>query len=191
VRKTDYSWFNALTDTPPQLHSQSYRFRPSTGQVWVIEDTLGQPNGIAISPDAKNIYISDTASVNGVVDSALPNLHGSHWNQTSAHTIYKYDILTSNTTDEKSIINKRPFYYSQEWVPDGLKVAQNGYVVTGAGKGVDILDCSGSLVLRIQTDYVVQNFAWVGQDLTEFWLMGQGGISRVRWELEGQDLSKT
>jgi sugar lactone lactonase YvrE len=190
-KKPDYSWFNALTSTPPQLHSQSYRFRPSTGQVWVVEDTLGQPNGIAISSDGRNIYISDTSSVNGVTTSALPNLHGSHWNQTSAHTIYKYDVLTSNTTDEKSIINKRPFYYSQEWVPDGLKVAQNGYVVTGAGKGVDVLDHTGSLVLRIQTDYVVQNFAWVGEDLKEFWLMGQGGISRVRWELVGQDLSST
>ncbi|KAH0270092.1 putative lactonohydrolase, partial [Aureobasidium melanogenum] len=184
----DYSWFNALTDTPPQLRAQSYRFRPSTGQVWVIDDTLGQPNGIAISPDGKSIYISDTASVNGVISSAYPNIHGSAWNQTAAHTIYKYDVLDAETAP--SLINKRPFYYSQEWVPDGLKVAANGFVVTGAGKGVDVLDCTGSLVLRVQTDYVVQNFAWVGENLTEFWLMGQGGISRVRWNLPGQDLAK-
>ncbi|KAH0290226.1 putative lactonohydrolase [Aureobasidium namibiae CBS 147.97] len=187
----DYSWFNALTDTAPQLRSQSYRFRPSTGQVWVIDDTLGQPNGIAISPEGRNIYISDTSSVDGVISSAYPHLHASHWNQTSAHTIYKYDLLDDAVSGEVALINKRPFYYSQEWVPDGLKVAQNGYVVTGAGKGVDVLDCSGSLVLRIQTDYVVQNFAWAGGNLTEFWLMGQGGISRVKWELKGQDLSKS
>lgn len=191
IRRADYSWFNALTDTTPQLRSQSYRFRPSTGQVWVVDDTLGQPNGIAISPDGRSIYISDTSSVDGVISSAYPNLHASHWNQTAAHTIYKYDLLDDAVSGEVALINKRPFYYSQEWVPDGLKVAQNGYVVTGAGKGVDILDCSGSLVLRIQTDYVVQNFAWVGETLTEFWLMGQGGISRVKWELKGQDLSKS
>lgn len=71
-----------------------------------------------------------------------------------------------------------------------MKVAANGFVVTGAGKGVDVLDLTGSLVLRVQTDYVVQNFAWVGENLTEFWLMGQGGISRVRWNLQGQDLTK-
>lgn len=44
---------------------------------------------------------------------------------------------------------------------------------------------------RIQTNYVVQNFAWVGENLTEFWLMGNGGISRVRWNLQGQDLTKS
>jgi hypothetical protein len=35
----------------------------------------------------------------------------------------------------------------------------------------------------------VQNFAWVGDGLTEFWIMGNSGVSRVRWELKGQDLA--
>lgn len=73
-------------------------------------------------------------------------------------------------------------------MPDGLKVARNGYVVAGAGKGVDVLSEQGDLLLRVQTNYTVQNFAWVGEGLREFWLMGQGGISRVRWELQGQEL---
>ncbi len=73
-------------------------------------------------------------------------------------------------------------------MPDGLKVARNGYVVTGTGKGVDVLDQQGALLVRIQTNYTVQNFAWTGGDLKTFWLMGQGGISRVEWDLQGQDL---
>lgn len=47
----DYAWNGNRTDTTPQLHAQTYRF-PSfpTGQLWVVEDSLGQHNGIAISP---------------------------------------------------------------------------------------------------------------------------------------------
>lgn len=180
----DYSWFNRLTDTAPQLRSASYRFDPKTGSVTIIDDTLQQPNGIALSPDGKNVYISDTGAVSGSILQSGPP--GSPFNQTGPRTIYKYDRVDNGT----HITGKRPVWYAQDWVPDGLKVAANGYIVTGAGYGVDILDPYGVLVARIQTNYIVQNFAWVGEDLTEFWLMGQGGISRVRWNLKGQDLAK-
>ena len=69
--------------------------------------------------------------------------------------------------------NKRLIYLAQDWVPDGLKVAANGYVVTGAGYGVDVLDSVGTLWVRVQTNCTVQNFAWTGPDLSTFWLMGQ------------------
>ena len=85
-------------------------------------------------------------------------------------------------------MNRRPLYLAPEWVPDGLKVARNGYVVTGTGKGVDVLDPEGALLVRVQTNYTVQNFAWTGNGYRTFWLMGQGGISRVAWDLQGQEL---
>lgn len=86
------------------------------------------------------------------------------------------------------IANKRAFYLSQDWVPDGLKVAANGVVLTGAGKGVDVIAPTGELVLRIQTNYTVQNFAWTGERLTTLWIMGNYGISKVEWALRGQEL---
>lgn len=58
--QSEYSWFNKLSDTVPQLESATYRFTPSTGAIHLIEDTLQQPNGIAISPCGKTVYISDT-----------------------------------------------------------------------------------------------------------------------------------
>ncbi|GAB7348283.1 hypothetical protein MBLNU459_g6264t1 [Dothideomycetes sp. NU459] len=181
-----YSWFSALTDTPPQLRSASYRFRPSTGAVVIIDDTLVQPNGIAISPDAKHVYISDTGAETGVISPAYPHLHAAAFNQTGPRTIYKYDLVDNGT----HVTGKRPIWYAQDWVPDGLKVAANGFVVTGTGYGVDVLDDTGALVLRVATDFIVQNFAWTGANLTELWMTGQGGIARVRWLLKGQDLSE-
>jgi hypothetical protein len=61
--------------------------------------------------------------------------------------------------------------------------------VTGTGMGVDVIDPNeGTLILRIQTNYTVQNFAWTGTDYQDFWLMGQGGVSRVQWNLQGRVL---
>ena len=73
--------------------------------------------------------------------------------------------------------------------PDGLKIARNGYIVTATGMGVDVLDPRGTLLLRVQTNYSVENFAWTGADLRTLWLTGQGGISRIDWNLQGQELT--
>ena len=178
-----YSWFNRLTDTPPQLKTASYRFDPKTGVVQMVDDTIVQPNGIAMDPGCKHIYISDTGAETGSIVAGGPP--GSPFNQTGPRAVFKYDLTDGGT----HITNKRPIWYAQDWVPDGLKVAANGFVVTATGPGVDVLDPYGVLIVRIQTDFVVQNIAWVGADLTEMWLVGQGGLARVRWNLKGQDLS--
>lgn len=60
--KLEYSWFNGLTDTPPQLPSASYRYNVTSGAVFLVDDTLRQPNGIAFSPDASTLYISDSGT---------------------------------------------------------------------------------------------------------------------------------
>lgn len=178
-----YSWFNRLTDTPPQLQSASYRFDPASGSVKMIDDTCIQPNGIAMSPDRQNVYISDSGAETGSIVQGGPP--GSPFNLTGPHTVYKFDLTDGGT----SIINKRPIWYSQDWVPDGLKVAANGYVLTATGPGVDVLDPYGVLILRIQTSFIVQNFAWAGPGLTELWIVGQGGIARVVWNLPGQTVA--
>ncbi|THW36780.1 hypothetical protein D6D22_07520 [Aureobasidium pullulans] len=167
----DYAWNGNRTDTTPQLHAQTYH-------------PLGQPNGIAISPDAENVYFWDTIAGGGTISPHYPNVHSMPYNQTAKHTVYKYDIVDADTAP--ALINKRPFYYSQEWVPDGVNVAANGFVVAGVGMGVDVIDRTSSLVLQIRTHYIVQNFALGGRGsygILVGWV--RGGISRVRWNSEG------
>ncbi|KAK5091470.1 hypothetical protein LTR05_001653 [Lithohypha guttulata] len=180
VTDPDYSWFNSLTDTPPQLPTASYRFDPNTGATFLIDDTLQQPNGIAFTPDGSTLYISDTGAVAG--SKAPTGYHGASYNATGPATVYAFDVTHNGTR----VSNKRAFYLAQSWVPDGLKVSREGLVLTGAGNGVDVLDDVGQLIMRVQTNYTVQNFAWVGSDLKELWMMGNGGISRVRWNIQGQ-----
>ncbi|KAF8864448.1 calcium-dependent phosphotriesterase [Acephala macrosclerotiorum] len=187
-----YSWFNALTDTAPQLNSASYRFRPSTGVVSMIDDTMVQPNGIAISPRLENcsatenrkVYITDSGAVTGSILQSLGS-QGTGFNSTGKRTVYAFDL----TPDGNYITNRRPVWFAQDFIPDGLKVARNGWIVAGTGTGVDIVDPDdGALIVRIQTNFTVQNFAWAGSDYMDFWLMGKSGIARVKWNLQGQEL---
>ncbi|KAL9591396.1 MAG: hypothetical protein Q9179_007767, partial [Wetmoreana sp. 5 TL-2023] len=117
----DYSWLNKLTDTPPQLGSATYRFTPSTGAVHIVEDSLLQPNGIALAPNTRTVYISDTGAASGPISLFLPSL-GASFNATGKRTVYAYDLDPCATY----LTNKRAFWLSQDWVPDGLKVARNG-----------------------------------------------------------------
>ncbi|THY60043.1 hypothetical protein D6C99_01715 [Aureobasidium pullulans] len=178
----DYAWNGNRTDHNPSTPRPNLPFSVlPTGQLWVVEDSLGQPNGIAISPDAKNVYIWDTiAGISGTISPHYPNVHSMPYNQTAKHTVYKYDIVDADTAP--ALINKRPFYYSQEWVPDGVNVAANGFVVAGVGvgMGVDVIDRTGPLVLQIRTHYIVQNFALGGRaSYGNFGWMGQG------WDFQG------
>jgi len=178
-----YSWFDDVTDTAPQLEAATYRFRPSTGAVNIVEDSILQPNGIAISPDASTVYIADSGAYSGsIVQAYGPGLAG--FNQTGKRTVYAFDMSADGTY----ITNKRAIWYAQDWLPDGLKVARNGYVVTATGMGLDILDPEGTLLVRVQTNYTVQNFAWTGPNLSTLWMCGEGGISKVEWALQGQVL---
>ncbi len=179
-----YSWFNALTDTAPQLPTASYRFDPETGATFLIDDTLQQPNGIAFTPDGKTLYISDTGAVSGTIDPTLGS-QGATFNTTGKRAIYAFDVTNNGTR----VSNRRSFYLAQDWVPDGLKVSREGLVLTGSGKGVDIVDDVGQLLIRVQTNYTVQNFAWTGENLTTLWLMGNNGISKVEWNITGQTLT--
>ncbi|KAK5948167.1 hypothetical protein OHC33_010820 [Knufia fluminis] len=174
-----YSWFNQLTDTPPQLPTASYRFNPKTGATYLIDVSLEQPNGIAFNSDGTTLYISDTGAVSA--NKGL-GLQVGTYNATRPATIYAFDVTHNGTR----VVNKRAFHLAQSWVPDGLKVSREGLVLAGAGDGVDVLDEEGALVMRVQTNYTVQNFAWVGEGLRELWMMGNGGVSRVRWEVQGQ-----
>ncbi|KAL8691179.1 MAG: hypothetical protein Q9218_003529, partial [Villophora microphyllina] len=117
----DYSWFNELTDTAPQLGTATYRFTPSTGAVHIVEDSLAQPNGIALAPNNRTVYISDTGAESGPISPFLPS-QGASFNATGKRSIYAFDLSPDNTY----LMNKRAFYLAQDWVPDGLKVAANG-----------------------------------------------------------------
>lgn len=129
-----------------------------------------------------------------MIDPRVPwqDAPGIAWNGTRKRTVYAYDVDDDDEDGDGGkgaapwLKHKRPVYAAMEYVPDGLKVAANGYVLTGAGKGVDVLEPrSGRPVLRVQTNFTAVNFDFVGAERDELWIVGQGGVARVKWNLTG------
>lgn len=53
------------------------------------------------------------------------------------------------------------------------------------GNRVDVLDPYGTLLLRVVTDFQVNNFQFAGPNYGQLWIVGEGGVSMAGWELQG------
>ncbi|KAE8380405.1 hypothetical protein BDV26DRAFT_290490 [Aspergillus bertholletiae] len=171
----------------PQIQASVYRYDPETGAVNIVDDTLHCPNGVAFSPDYKTLYLTDTDAGVPMIDPRVPlsEVPSIQYNSTNRRTVYAFDVSEDGTY----LKNRRPIYTAKDFVPDGLKVASNGYVVTGAGHGVDILDPTGTPLLTIQTNFTAVNMAFGGKNLDELWIVGHGAVARAKLNLTGPALS--
>ena len=150
-----FGFFNSLNDELPVLPASIWFYNAETGAIRLLDEALEQPNGIALSPDYRTLYASDSGAVGIGSSGSLEFM------PTGQRYIYAYDIDPSGP----HLKNKRVLYMAPDWIPDGVKVAANGMVVTAAGAGVDVLDTVGNLLLRVQTNFTVQNLAFSGKDL--------------------------
>ncbi len=193
---TDDWYLIGLSKSPtlPQLEPAVYRYVPSTGLIQILTDTLISPNGIAFSPSGNTVYITDTptdsvtlhppsppSNLSAPASSYTPTFNYVPWHR---KTVYAFDVINNGT----ALANQRALFLAQDRIPDGIKVARNGYIVTATGHGVDVLDEAGVPIVRVQTNFAVINIAWAGEGLRDLWMVGIGGVARVRWNLPGNEL---
>jgi gluconolactonase len=179
------SWYGYAINVTvyPVLRPATYRFRPSTGRVSIVEDTIAQPNGIGMSPDGKTMFISDTGVTdfeNYPADGPIPRYT---YNALGGNSLYAFDVIASPAGSY--ITNKRPIYLAQTFADDGFHVAQNGYLLAAEGSGVTVLSEYGEMILRIETGFMVNNIQFAGPQRSDLWVFGEGAIHRVNWALVG------
>jgi len=150
----------------PQLPQQVYRFEPWTGDVRVVADGFGRPNGICFAPGEEIVYVTDTDFVHGdgTTDPAR------------ASTIYAFDIVIIN--ESPFLINRRVFAMADVGAPDGIKCDVYGNVYSGCGDGVNVWSSGGSLIGKILVDGGVANFCF-GRD-GEVWLLNEHRLWRAK-----------
>jgi gluconolactonase len=172
------SWYGYAINvtTYPVLNPQTFRFRPSTGAVSVVENTMGQPNGIGISPNGKTMYISDTGITDfeGVDPDTPPPRYT--FNKFGGRAVYAFDI--NFAPPGNYLTNKRPIWLPQTFAFDGLHVSHEGYVMGAAGSGLDIVSEWGELLLRVEVGKI-NNFQFAGPERRDLWLFGPSGVWRV------------
>lgn len=146
---TDYAYVLAVAQADNQLQLATWRYRPSTGQVQIMDTSLDYPNGIGFSPDGKTLYVTDSGleSYYPVPTKGEGDFYNYpiyiQFNSTGPRNVFAWDVARQGGDLEQPIITgKRVIFQSLEGAPDGLKIAANGYLVIACGlaPGVDITD---------------------------------------------------
>ena len=121
-------------DTESELgFSGVYAITPD-GQVVLLTDEFKYPNGIALSPDEKKLYVSDTTKA----------------------TIRVFDL------DGTTLRNGREFCSVR--IPDGMAVDASGRVWTTSSGGVSVYDETGAHLETIRIPVMPTNCAFGGED---------------------------
>jgi len=142
-----YGLDKRMKDTAKDLDFQGvYRLKPN-GQLDLFTKELKFPNGIALSPDGKVLYVSCSDSTNMT------------W--------------TRYVLDDKGLIKSESlFYHAKEYDrtdagnPDGMKVNKQGYIFAAGPKGIWIFNPNGRVLARIYTGAKTANCAFSPDEKT-------------------------
>ena len=122
--------------------SYVYRIDPATGAVTVVADDFVKPNGIAFSPDERQLYIVDTG-----------RSHGAHF---PAH------MRVFDVGDDGRLLNGREFAACTAGFFDGFRLDEAGRIWTSAGDGVHCYDPDGTLIGKVRVPETVANVCFGG-----------------------------
>ncbi|OTA30401.1 hypothetical protein BTJ68_09155 [Hortaea werneckii EXF-2000] len=142
-----YGWEQGFRPKP-RLPCQVYRFDPVSGDIRVVADGFGRPNGLCFSPDQKIMYITDTDIIHG----------DGNFDETRPGTIYAFDVDFHNGSPFLS--NRRVFAMAARGAPDGIKCDTQGNVYSGCGDGVNVWGPNGTLLGKIELPGGVANFCF-------------------------------
>ena len=164
-------------DSKDRLYASDPNWKNNTGQLWrvdtngqiqLLEDSMGTTNGIEVSPDEKNLYVSESVQRN----------------------VWVYDLSDSGT-----ISNKRLLIQFPDFGMDGMRCDTDGNLyITRHGKGtVAKVSPQGKLLDEIKLKGTKpSNIAFGGTDgRTAFvTLQDRGNIETFRVEKPGREFKQ-
>src|SRR5581483_9452464 len=129
---------------------------PVKGGLKVVARSKGRPNGIALSPSGKVLYVSNSDERN----------------------VRAYDIdKNGDASNERILIDK------VDGVPGGLCVDEKGQLFVAA-RGVAIYSPEGKLVHTIATHNPASNCGFAEGDLKSLMITSRGELFRTRLEVK-------
>jgi gluconolactonase len=141
-----------------------YRISPDRKVTLEIKD-LVRPNGVALSPDHKTLYVAQS--------------------DVKAY-IMSYPIKSDGSVGEGKLLFDASYLNQQglQGAPDGLKVDQNGNIFTTGPGGVIILNPQGKLIGRIETGAATANLAW-GEDGSTLFITADMYLLKLKTKTKG------
>lgn len=134
-----YGLLKQTEDSSKQIPFQGvYKVKPD-GSVILLVDSLTRPNGIALSPDEKTLYVANS---DGPV---------AKW--------YSFELAGD------SLVNPKIFFWTQyvegeKGAPDGLRVHNSGSIFATGPGGVWVFDPTGKVLGKIKIPEATANCAF-------------------------------
>ncbi|WP_304238293.1 SMP-30/gluconolactonase/LRE family protein [Jiulongibacter sediminis] len=147
-------------------HFGVYMVRPGGEAELVIKD-LTRPNGVALSPDEKTLYVAQSDPEKAYILSYSINENG---------TLTDQKILFDATSMVKAGLSG---------LPDGLKTDVNGNIFTTGPGGILVLTPEGRLLGRIETGEATANLNW-GDDGSTLYITADMYLCRLKTKTIGK-----
>jgi gluconolactonase len=138
-----------------------YRIPPGGGEPTLLADDFTQPNGLALSPDARRLYIGDSGAVH----------------------IRAFDVA-----EDWRLSGGEVFINMQRGEPgatDGMKMDERGNLWSTGQGGIWIIAPSGASLGRVLWPEVTANCNWGDDDRRTLYVTATHGLYRIRARVAG------
>jgi YD repeat-containing protein len=137
-----------------------YRISPD-GKLSLLANDFERPNGVALSPDERTLYVDDTAR----------------------RHVRAFDVASDGSVSNGRVLAE--LKSDREGAPDGMKVDRKGNLyVTGPG-GIWIFDPAGKHLGTILTPELPANCGWGDKDLRTLYMTARTGLYKIRLKVAG------
>jgi gluconolactonase len=136
------------------------------GTVTAIEKELHRPNGVALSPDERTLYVSQSEPTKAIIMAYSLDAQGNVTGKKLFH-------------DATDLVAK-----DAPGLPDGLTVAADGTIFTSAPGGILVLSKDGKRLGRISDGKPTANCKF-GDDGKTLYLTSQNMLARIRLNITG------
>jgi gluconolactonase len=158
-----------FTDPRRELDFAGVYRLSKAGELTLLTRELYAPNGLALSPDGKTLYVSV----------ARP-LEERRW--------VAFDVREDGTLGKSRIFyDAAPWTRDRKGDPDGIKVDRDGNLFAAGPGGVFVFAPDGTLLGLIETGVATSNVAW-GDDGSLLYVTASTAIYRIRTRTKGLGL---
>jgi gluconolactonase len=150
---SDYEGYRAESEIGA---NNVYRIDPATGEVRLVADCFGAPNGLVFSPDERQLFVSDTR----------------------AGHIWVFDVREDGTLSDGSVFAEAGARDGARF--DNLRFDDGGRLwVAAMSDGVHCYDPDGTLIGRLNVPEVVSNISWGGAKRNRLFITAETSLYSV------------
>lgn len=135
------------------------------GMLTAVADDFERPNGLALSPDGRTLYVDDTR---------------------------RFHIRAFDVRPDGTLANDRVFAdlrAPEPGVPDGMKVDVEGNLYCTGPGGVWVISPAGQILGRLVPPEVPANVAWGDADWQTLYITARTSVYRIRLQIPGIPVS--